>query len=670
MKKLSAFGITIIFVTLCSLSCQKKEFDDVQSSLNGAHTYSFQLTEGIDSKVSLATNGKTAWEAGDQIFIHGQKVGYSGDEYYSRIVTLSAGDISADGKTATFTMDDIVADKSWGRTGYNATLFAAYPASAISTYSNSESWYYTSSFKDANNLLLAGCNDVTVNDGHTFAFTNLCGALSFVVSGDFDSYILSGNSGETVGYEQFAVRVDADESFGDKNDVPHLTGSGKLTTGPMTSVSGEVTSDGSTMNYVYFPGGVNLSGGFVIKFLKAGNIEKVISTQTGKNIAIGKYLNLGDVTSYLIDPPSNHDSSISMVGATDLSATASANCYIVDGSVAVNAGKVFTFKAYKGNSSVGVGEIDSVNIIWETYNNAESVTANSIIGAVDYDKQDANDFYTIVFRMPATIKPGNALIAAKNKEGDILWSWHIWVPSSTITSIDAGIHTTAVMDRNLGALDVAVAGAAKINVNTMGMWYQWGRKDPFPGPRSIDVEGEYPGFAKVSGTSPVAEKIQLSLEESIKRPTTFARGLYVESTLTNNDWLAAPESPNGALWGDGTTKQIYDPCPVGYRVPNRESEKPLWKTNMSEATGWNFSSDYYWFTVGSPAVVFPCGGYCDGGTAKTTFRTVIWNAHHDSAGSGDTAYNIYVYVSSGTPKFGNYAHGKSRGNYVRCVVDE
>ena len=91
---------------------------------------------------------------------------------------------------------------------------------------------------------------------------------------------------------------------------------------------------------------------------------------------------------------------------------------------------------------------------------------------------------------------------------------------------------------------------------------------------------------------------------------------------------------------------------------------------MSDATGWSFNKDYYWFTVGSPAVVFPCAGYCDGGTAKTTFRTVIWNAHHDSASPGDNAYNIYVYESSGTPKFGNYAHGKSRGYYVRCVVDE
>lgn len=347
--------------------------------------------------------------------------------------------------------------------------------------------------------------------------------------------------------------------------------------------------------------------------------------------------------------------------ATDKSATASANCYEVSAGDENNASKIFKFRAVKGNSSTSVGTVATASVIWETWNNNDAVTAHSVIDEVDY-----YDGY-VYFKMPATLHAGNALIAVKNSAGTILWSWHIWVPATSVAPIDNGIHTTPMMDRNLGALNVAVASAdAKIDVTSVGMWYQWGRKDPFPGPNNITTEGTYAGFASVSGTAPSAQKVQLSLDESIQQPTLFARGLYVEDALTVSDWNSTAD---GTLWGDNTTKSIYDPCPVGYRVPNRDKNKPLWKADMTNETGWSYNATNYWFTLGNPASVFPCAGYNDGGSAKITFRTVLWNAHHDSSSNADTAYNIYVYLSSGTPKFANYGHGKSRGYFVRCCQE-
>jgi|GEM_PF-4131414 len=294
-----AFGLLVIVS-----SCEKNG----QPSQNGPRTFTFELPANTDSRVSLASDGKTAWEAGDQIFIHGQKVGAVGEEYYSRIVTLSESNISADKKTATFYMDDIVADKSWGRSGYAANLFAAYPASAVASYSDGDSWYYSTGFSDTNKLLLAGCNNSNVNDGHTFKFYNLSGALSFIVDGDFDSYIFEGKAGdEVLGYDVFSVRVDCQNSFGDKNVIPYPGGSGGIaTSGPQNSVSGPVTADGSTTNFIYLPGGANLSDGFIIKFLKGGSVTHTVSTSTAKDIAVGKYLNLGDITSHLkeYDAPS------------------------------------------------------------------------------------------------------------------------------------------------------------------------------------------------------------------------------------------------------------------------------------------------------------------------------------------------------------------------------
>lgn len=681
MKKIF-YSLAIVAISLV-VSCQKNEVvesPEAQPNEVKMITVSCTLpTADSDTKVTLTKEdgkGKTRWENGDEVLFHGALVGTSGDDIYSYVAT--AHDVSADGQTASFTIPDIAMrfnhdNINWRDQKYKTDLYAVYPASAVADFADGDEWFFISAFKNTNHLLLAACNDTRVSGGMTFEFINLTGALSFVVNDDgidggFDAYAISGNNSETVGYTNYCVKMDIN---GDKDSKDYRTlyvgsdgpgpSSGNLTTILVEDWDG---ADGTTVNTVFFPNGVNFTNGFTIKFFKNGDEVRRVSTATAKNIAVGKWLDLGNITSHLYKytPPAKHDSSIGCPADDsdyDLSKDGSANCYIVDGSVSAYAEKVFKFKAYKGNSSANVGKINSVEIMWETWNNAETVTKKSVIAAVDYDKQPANEYYEICFKMPATLHAGNAVIAAKDDKDNILWSWHIWVPANTITAADYGIYTSgkAMHDRNLGALSVAVASNdSKIDVTSVGLVYQWGRKDPFPGPSSIETEGTYYSFATVAGTAPSAKTCQLSIEESILQPTTFAKG--------SNDWLSTSD---GSLWGDNTSKTIYDPCPVGYRVPNRDKSNNnyLFAAKLNTATGWSFNKDNYWFTLGNPATVFPCAGYNDGGTSKATFRTVLWNAHHDGD-HPDTAYNIYVYSG---PAFANYAHGKSRGYYVRCVAE-
>ncbi len=92
---------------------------------------------------------------------------------------------------------------------------------------------------------------------------------------------------------------------------------------------------------------------------------------------------------------------------------------------------------------------------------------------------------------------GNALIAARNYKGDIIWSWHIWVtendPTNEANALtyytydwdENGIYTDhrvsgyQIMNCNLGALHNTPIDDDDLP-NTYGMLYQWGRKDPFP----------------------------------------------------------------------------------------------------------------------------------------------------------------------------------------------
>lgn len=71
---------------------------------------------------------------------------------------------------------------------------------------------------------------------------------------------------------------------------------------------------------------------------------------------------------------------------------------------------------------------------------------------------------------------GNALIAVRDADGRILWSWHIWVTDYDPSSQAPKLNRLSWMTRNLGALsdDYDETGSAK------GFVYQWGRKDPFP----------------------------------------------------------------------------------------------------------------------------------------------------------------------------------------------
>lgn len=71
---------------------------------------------------------------------------------------------------------------------------------------------------------------------------------------------------------------------------------------------------------------------------------------------------------------------------------------------------------------------------------------------------------------------GNVLIAVRDADGRILWSWHIWVTDYDPSSQAPKLNGLSWMTRNLGALsdDYDETGSAK------GFVYQWGRKDPFP----------------------------------------------------------------------------------------------------------------------------------------------------------------------------------------------
>ena len=337
-------------------------------------------------------------------------------------------------------------------------------------------------------------------------------------------------------------------------------------------------------------------------------------------------------------------------GPANLSKKESANSYLV------YAPGEYKFKAVKGNSEESVGEVAKAEVLWETYNNDQEVVVGSVIASVAY----ADGF--IVFATPETLLPGNAVIAAKDANDIILWSWHIWVPATEIVNNTYSLYSLPMMDRNLGAL-VAATATAEAPVESYGFLYQWGRKDPFPGPAAVSGSA----FAKTSGPAPsqlsgdgATEACKITLEQSIQNPLLMGR-------MNNKGWITPA---NNELWLD-ESKTIYDPCPPGYRVPARDAEQPLHGSDFTAVTGWTESKDFHIFGMGDPVAVFPFAGYLDdydpaSGVAKNGLRALYWTAHKSD---DETAYGMNVRETTS----GGNAHklgsaGKSRGASVRCVV--
>ncbi len=654
MKVTFKYTICALATVALAFSCQKNTKDAVQEdsiqTLRMTVTGIFAESSPVSKVFINSSTGETGWEENDAIMFKGR---WDGGKY-STTVQLGNENISVDKKSFTVVIPSFTNanNEKFASYHYGCNMFAVYPASAV-VVKNGDDVYAKHTYSSSNLPLMCGFNDIA--NPTQFTFYNLCSIISFTVDGDdYDGYIFSGKNNEIVGYTNYQSNVFKKDD-GTLNTEWIYAGAG------VTSISGTVIADGTTENYICIPSGVDFTGGFTVILKKDGIPVKQFSTSKHVDLRRDsetykcKFLALGKVSEHLSAyvAPSEHTSSISTDGATALDASGNANCYIVDGSVAANAEKVFTFKAYKGNGTAGVGTVAKAELLWETWNNAETVTENSVIAAVDFEKKTENDYYTMVFKMPATLHAGNALIAAKDAGDNILWSWHIWVPETTVSSNTYGLTATAMMSRNLGALVDAAAAATVVDVRSFGLLYQWGRKDPFMG---AGVVGSNTAATMNASLAYARPEGQLTIAQSIANPTTF--GYY------NGDWVTPSDND---LWGDvSKAKTIYDPCPQGYKVPRRdETANVLFKTaDLTSLTGWEANASYYWFKVGSPEAVFPICGYLyyNGKYDHVADRTLIWNSHISS----DTAAYTQFYNAGATTKD---AYKKAYGGSVRCVAE-
>lgn len=289
--------------------------------------------------------------------------------------------------------------------------------------------------------------------------------------------------------------------------------------------------------------------------------------------------------------------------------------------------------------------------------------------------------------VPLTGTAGNALVAITDKTGTILWSYHIWVSEAA----DVPCSTTiggqyTIMDRNLGATSVNDKSQTTEELirNSFGLFYQWGRKDPFP--RLLHRT------ARVTANSYSA---QLPFTNSVQRlDRTIGSIAYATRNPAQRIWLDNSSGCNwlssyvGELWGfhyssnsidrlvsenklRNGVKTVYDPCPAGYKVADVKHIKGLVEQNAEKLTSRDKFYGYH-FDTGASTTYIPASGWVKSGIADNLalcyegYWGMLW-----SSASGLMNVN-YMYLHSASSAVFADSHVCVRGNMcpVRCVKIE
>ncbi len=201
-------------------------------------------------------------------------------------------------------------------------------------------------------------------------------------------------------------------------------------------------------------------------------------------------------------------------------------------------------------------------IYWQT-------TPGLVTAAMDY----SNGYIKVTASASAAtagIIGGNAIVGVTTGTGTApaaLWSWHIWVTNYNPNLTNLTQNGYVWMDRNLGALE------ACNGTNTFdrcgGLFYEWGRKDPFPGVSSDG--GEMTNYYNGSITATTGLYVRANAQNTGTVAPNYNLPLAVHNPLTyyysvgTYDWYSPYILNNNTLWG--LIKTVYDPCPAGWKVP-------------------------------------------------------------------------------------------------------
>jgi len=592
------------------------------------------VMEGDQTRTSVTDEGVFSWSAGDQVWLHttsGSVVG-----------TLSSG---AGSSSAEFTYGGFVGEM---------TGKAVYPYNDGHSISGEVlNFVLPASYDLGSSLTNTNAAMYGVNVGGTIKFNHLAGVMRFKFKD------------VPAGVNKFTITLDKKINGTFTADLaeeyPVIETSSASAASEKTITLNFIALTAKSDISIYVPLPIGTYNSLELGLYDDGQAvwtysKSVTNTVSRKSLKLMPVVTLGGSVNGDIEGDIEG-------GVADLSANGTANSYIVSKS------GTYKFSTVKGNSSESVGSVSKVEVLWESFGTSTAPEVGDLVEAVNYD-----DGY-VVFSTPSSFKEGNAVIAAKDASGKILWSWHIWLtdqPQGQVYYNDAG----TMMDRNLGA-----TSATPGDVGALGLLYQWGRKDPFLGSSSISSSIEakstiiWPSAVPSVSSSGENTIVNGTIDYATAHPTTF-----ITYNSNNKDWYYTGSfSTDNTRWATSSSrKSIYDPCPAGWRVPDGGDEG-VWSKALGSSAyfaevslynntskGMNFSGKF-----GSASTIwYPASGYRpndDGVLDNVGNDGECWSASPRTGNGNNGAFYLY-FRSIGNVHPANYGY-RAYGSSVRCLQE-
>ena len=395
--------------------------------------------------------------------------------------------------------------------------------------------------------------------------------------------------------------------------------------------------------------------------------------------------NRSTANSYVISAPGHYRIPLVYGNAIENGAT-NANSY-TSHAAAGNSYVLYNFKDHnnqnitepwieKTNGAANNG-VDGAEVVWADA--ANLVHSPSIV-------HDGGEGFLDFTVSASDIQSGNAVVAVK-KGGTTVWSWHLWfAPKDALDKIPVTNYQGKVYNftketlgwkptqwsgstydkartvkvkvvqtiKNGGVAQETVInitqnpGNVKKGATTL---YQFGRKDAFPGVDASELAANS-HFTQSAGDN-------MSIMNGIQHPDNFY--------TWGSSWYSTP--PTGYsyynLWSAENTatgfndnsvvKTVYDPCPVGFKMPASNAFTGFTANGQNGGTmnvygtsDWqtyqnNFGHNFWTSSSKTATINFPASGYRDdddGSLGSVGSRGYYWSAVPYDTGGG--CYLVFV----------------------------
>lgn len=575
-------------------------------------------TENTTVSATIADDESLTWKGGESIFLNVSQDAYvyNGQE--------PANTASFEGPAYSLPADGLFA----AYVGKQTTSVTANAADVSMTFNVPSVWTY-----DPNNLPLGTM--AAYGKDSNLAFHNVEGYVCFRLYGDtelegpqpcIESIVVSGANGETVSGE---VTVKFTSGGAVKGITYNSTGETSITM-DMSATPVQLDPNNHVEIVVPFAAGSYEKGIYFIVNTDDGNYMKrteelVTVVERGKVSNVPEYV-------FVADPK-----------PINLSSGGHANCYIIP----QDAPAYYSFDATViGNGDEGLFDGAHVTstkiapkgakILWKIIGSSKLMENDNgqpiKTSSVKIDKDGMVTFNTHSMN-------GNAVIAVYDNEectGEPLWSWIFWKPEGGLDVIKDIVYNDkyTLMNMNIGA-----GYLARYPDEVSGLYFQWGRKDPFFHANGIAISSF---FTLVDNS-----KTGGDVAYTVSNPTTLITSIGA-ANFEYNDWLPNAMQ-NNKLWG--VKKTIYDPCPAGYRVADAEAF-----TDIIAATPTLLSNDgagggthQLQYKLGDITTQFPCSGYLLYDAGKRHDRNKSGRIWTVTAGTEDaTKSKAFSYITTGT----------------------